>query len=206
MRMFRCVRSTWMMPSKAKLALSIRFGARRGRVLIRLPRARAPPSRGRARSRADAGGRARAASASRRRRPGGRGHVTERARNPFGNLVAPVDREREHVGRLVDPEVVALEVADLFLVDERDPELAVLDAFRGEQAPRELDGSGLVDLHPAPVVDLDRDCHLCRAVPVSSACCLYASTMRWTSLWRTTSRWLKWTNAIPSIALRISCT
>ena len=37
------------------------------------------------------------------------------------------------------------------------------------------------------------------AVPVSSACCLYASTMRWTSLWRTTSSWPKRTKAMPSI-------
>ena len=31
--------------------------------------------------------------------------VAERARHPVGQLVAAVDREREHVGHLVDPEV-----------------------------------------------------------------------------------------------------
>ena len=35
---------------------------------------------------------------------------------------------------------------------------------------------------------------------------VYASTIRCTSLCRTTSRWLKWTNSMPSIEPRMSCT
>ena len=98
--------------------------------------------------------------------------VAERARHPVGQLVPPVDREGEHVGRLVDAEVVALQRAHLVGPGEREPELAVLDPLGGEDAPRQLDGGRLVDLGAAPVLDLDRDGHRFRAVPVSSACCL----------------------------------
>src|SRR6266545_2855321 len=71
-RMFRWVRSTWMIPSKAKLKLSISDGGRRCGVVTRAPpRARPSPRRGR--NRAGAGARARAAHAIARRRPAGRG-------------------------------------------------------------------------------------------------------------------------------------
>ena len=52
-----------------------------------------------------------------------------------------------------------------------------------DPSSRLLDRGGLVDVHPAPVRHLNGD-HRFR----SSVCSLYASTMRWTSLWRTTSR------------------
>src|SRR3954451_2022914 len=70
MRMFRCVRRTWMTPSNAKLKLSMTEGRRRGEMLMRAP-PRGAPSRPRARSRVGAGGRARAGRATRRRRPAG---------------------------------------------------------------------------------------------------------------------------------------
>src|SRR2546423_949560 len=70
MRMFRCVRRTWMTTSRALLKLSRSDGTRRG-VLIRRGVARASASRRRARSRAGAGARARAAPATRRARPRG---------------------------------------------------------------------------------------------------------------------------------------
>ena len=99
--------------------------------------------------------------------------VAERARHSLRELVAPVDREREHVGRLVDPEVLALQRADLLRPDEREPELAVLDPLGAQHAAGELDGGPLVHLDTASVVDLDgqhghRD-YLLRSVPVSSA-------------------------------------
>ena len=68
--------------------------------------------------------------------------------------------------------MVALERAHLVGPGEREPELAVLDPLAGENAPRQLDGGCLVHLGAAPVLDLDRDHHRLRAVPVSSACCL----------------------------------
>ena len=48
-----------------------------------------------------------------------------------------------------------------------------------EDLPGQLHRAGFVDLRPASVLDLDADhVHRLRAVPVSSACCLYASTIR----------------------------
>ena len=99
--------------------------------------------------------------------------VAERARQAFRQLVAAVDREREHVGRLVDPEMLALQLAHLLRPDEREPELPVLDSLSPQHRTRELDGRALVDLDTAPVVDLDgqHPCrYLLRPVPVSSAC------------------------------------
>ena len=81
--------------------------------------------------------------------------VAERARHAVGQLVAAVDREREHVGRLVDPEVLALQHADLVGPDEREPELAVLDPLGPQYAASQLDRGALVHRLPAPVVDLD---------------------------------------------------
>src|SRR6188472_3690729 len=71
-RMFRCVRRTWITPSNAKLKLSRSDGRRRGDALTPAP-PRVAPSRRRGRSRAGAGARGRAGRARRRRRPAGRG-------------------------------------------------------------------------------------------------------------------------------------
>src|SRR5687767_2923584 len=108
--------------------------------------------------------------------------VTELSRESVGHLVPLVDRERKHVSRLVDPQVVALQALDLRGLDEVDPELPLVDPLDGEHALRERDRSLLVDLPPASVVDLDRDHQRLRCVPVSSAWRLYASTIRCTSL------------------------
>src|SRR4051794_9593483 len=131
--------------------------------------------------------------------------VAELAGNPVRQRVAAVDREREHVRGLVDAEVLALQLAHLVGADEGEPELAVLDPLRPQRAPRQLDGGLALDLVAGPVVHLDED-HRSRAVPVSSACSLYASTIRWTSLCRTTSRFEKRTKPIPSTDARMSCT
>src|SRR3954447_13291150 len=105
--------------------------------------------------------------------------------------------------------MLALQGAHLVRPDEREPEVALFDALGGEHGVRQLFGARLVDFDPASVLDLDRHHaadHFRRCVPVSSACLRYASTMRWTSLCRTTSSWLKRTNATPSRGPRMSCT
>src|SRR5687767_5832982 len=122
-----------------------------------------------------------------------------------GELVAPVDRERQDVGRLVDPEMGALELAHTHRRLEDDPEVALGDVLRREHAAAELRHARLVDRRPAPVGDLD-SYHRRRCVPVSSAWRLYASTMRWTSTWRTTSWLPNSTNSIPSISARMRWT
>src|SRR2546423_186043 len=118
--------------------------------------------------------------------------VAELARQALREIVEQVDRERDGVGRLVDPEMLLLQGAALFRPDEHETELARVNALRGEHASRELGCTLLVDLDARAVVDLDLD-HRLRAVPVSSEWSLYASTMRCTSLCRTTSWWLNCT-------------
>src|SRR6188472_602140 len=128
--------------------------------------------------------------------------VAELPRHALGQLCEAVDREGERVGRLVDAEVLPFQRAALVRRDEREPELGAVDALRGEHAAHELGRGRLVHL-PARAVDyLDVD-HRLRCVPVCSVWRLYASTMRWTSLWRTTSWWLNSTKAIPSTVARI---
>ena len=83
-------------------------------------------------------------------------------------------------------EVLELQRPALVGADEHETDVARVDSFGAEHLPDELDGGGLVDRDAGPVLDLDLD-HVFRAVPVSSAWRLYASTIRWTSLWRTTS-------------------
>ena len=136
--MFRCVRSTWMIPSNAKLKLSMIEGGRRGALIGAPPLA--PPSRGRGRSRAGAAGRARAARAS--ASPDdlrAQDDVAERARQARGQLVAAVDREREDVRRLVDPRCSRFSARISSGADEREPELAGVDPLCGEHAPGERD-------------------------------------------------------------------
>src|SRR5438128_9617688 len=101
--------------------------------------------------------------------------------------------------------MLALERAALVRSDEREAELARLDSLAREDALRERDGSRLVDLLAGAVVDRDVN-HRERCVPVDSAWRLYASTIRCTSLWRTTSWWVNSTNAIPSTVERMSRT
>ena len=95
--------------------------------------------------------------------------VAELPRRPVGHSFALVDRECEHVGRLVDPEVLALQTPDLVRLDEVDAQLSLVDAFGGEHALCERDRPSLVDVLTASVVDLDRDPQRLRCVPVSSA-------------------------------------
>ena len=95
--------------------------------------------------------------------------VAELAGHAGGQRVAAVDREREHVGGFVDPEVLAFQGAALVRADERDPELALVDALLFEDAAGELGGRVRLHLHPAAVLDLDLN-HRRRCVPVASAC------------------------------------
>src|SRR5688572_12933142 len=102
--------------------------------------------------------------------------------------------------------MLALQSPDLLGLDEVDAELALLDSLGGEHVPRERDDALFVHGAAAAVVDLDGDHHRLRCVPDSSAWRLYASTIRCTSLCRTTSLCVNWTNPTPSTLSRIRCT
>src|SRR5512142_2390903 len=127
-----------------------------------------------------------------RRAPLGADHVradddvAELARHASGQRGEPVDREGERIGRLVHTEMLLLEGPALLRPDEREPELARADAFACQHRARELDYGRFVHRGARTVDDFDLDQRL-RWVPVCSACRLYASTIRCTSLWRTTS-------------------
>src|SRR6476469_8714458 len=96
--------------------------------------------------------------------------IAELSGDAGGERVAAVDREREHVGRLVDAQVLALQGAALVRSDERDPELAVVDPLGREDAPCVVGGGGAIDLEAAAILDLDLYGHRVRCVPVASAC------------------------------------
>src|SRR5439155_19798633 len=134
--------------------------------------------------------------------------IAELAGDSHGQALAAVDREREHVGGLIDSEVVALQHPDLLGADEDEAELPLLDALGGQHRAGKRGRSFLVHLDTAAIRYFDRDhaSYLLRSVPVSSACSRYASTMRWTSLCRTTSSWPKRTKATPSSEPRMSWT
>src|SRR3954467_12171907 len=102
--------------------------------------------------------------------------------------------------------MLALERADLVRADELQPELPVPHPLVGPHGADPLRGRGSVELGARTVRDLDLDHrpYLRRAVPVSSACSLYASTIRWTSLCLTTSSCPNRTNAMPSTEPRMS--
>src|SRR3954471_16671781 len=119
MRMFRCVRRTWMLPSAALLKESKTVGARRTFIAgtpsweqLLLARLHLVPVVV-----------AEQVQQPVRERPAPLGaddlraedDIAERARYSFRDLVAAVDREREHIGRLVDPKMVALQLAHLVL-------------------------------------------------------------------------------------------
>ena len=98
--------------------------------------------------------------------------VTELARHARRQLLAAVDRKREHVGGLVDPEVLALQRPRLFAVHEREPELAVVDSFLLQHPKRELERPRARSRRPrsGSRPRLRPRGYLRRAVPVSSAC------------------------------------
>src|SRR4029079_17673221 len=132
--------------------------------------------------------------------------VTERSRLPVRQRRRAVDRERQDVRRLVDAEVLPLECTHLGRADERDPELAVRHPFGRAHVAGERDRTFVVHGDAASVRDLDLEHQRCRAEPVSSACRLYASTIRCTSLCRTTSSWPNSTKPMPSSERRMSRT
>ena len=124
--------------------------------------------------------------------------VAELARHAVGSSLAGVDREGEDVGRLVDPRCsrfsrrISSGAANAI---PRSPSSIPSAASARRQSST---AAAVVDGDAAPVLDLDPD-HRRRCAPVSSAWRLYASTMRWTSTWRTTSWFPNSTNSIPSI-------
>ena len=127
---------------------------------------------------------------------------------PSGSSSRPSSgKERTSVSSSM-PEVLALELPDLVRRRRtrsraRRPRRPRPRA-RAAQAPQPPSSS---DLHPAAIRRLDRDHaarpHRLRAVPVSSAWRLYASTIRCTSLCRTTSSCPNSTKQMPSIPARI---
>src|SRR3954451_7322700 len=235
--MFRCVRSTWMIPSKATLKLSrIEGGRRPGAGLTLQPyvacqgeqrRSRWLLQRSRWILRCSNPREDHALAALHlvtvleaeqvenpvHERPApllgddlGADHdVAECAWHPVRQLIETVDRKREDVGGLVHAEMLSLQHADLVRRHPGDPELGLLDPLDGQGMPREVDRARHVDLDAAAVLDLDLD-HFLRAVPVSSAWRLYASTIRCTSLCRTTSSCPTSTTPMPSTSRRMSRT
>src|SRR5436190_18671144 len=81
--------------------------------------------------------------------------VAELAWHSGRQTPAPIDRERENIGWLIDPEVLVLERPDLVGPDEDEPELALLDALGREHLARERARTVSVDLDAASVRDLD---------------------------------------------------
>jgi hypothetical protein len=82
--------------------------------------------------------------------------VAELSRELGLERLARVDREREHVCNLVDPEMLSLECADLVRPDEVQPELALIDALLGQHLAGKRDGRLLLDRNTTSVFDLDR--------------------------------------------------
>src|SRR5439155_9743350 len=115
--------------------------------------------------------------------------VAELARHAVRHRAEPIDREGASVGRLVNSQVLPLQRAALVRPDEGESQLARRHALSREHRLHELDRSGLVHRPARAVDEFDLD-HRLRRVPVCSAWALYASTIRCTSLWRTTSWWL----------------
>src|SRR5688572_15823360 len=128
--------------------------------------------------------------------------VPELARHAVREGLAAVDRKREHVRGLVDAQVLALQLAHALGRLEGDAEVAVVHPLVAQHPSAGFENGALVLGDAAAVGDLDPD-HRRRCVPVSSAWRLYASTIRWTSTWRTTSWLPNSTNSIPSISPRI---
>ena len=196
-RMFRCVRSTWMIPSNAKLKLSTSDGGRGGRVhcamhsLSRLhlrpvvvpEQVQQPVHERRAPLVAD-DLRAEDDVAERRGTP-----VGSASRRRSGTRARPSPRRSRGARASARGSRPGTTNAMPELARRRRPP---------PRAPRRARAiaASLVDLAPASVVDLDRDHQRLRCVPVSSAWRLYASTIRCTSLWRTTSSCVNSTKAI----------
>src|SRR3954471_17417153 len=83
--------------------------------------------------------------------------VAELPRETGRQVVASVDRKRERVGRLVDTEVLAFERTALVRSDEREPDLALVDSFRGEDRANDRGRLVGVELGAASIEDLNVD-------------------------------------------------
>jgi hypothetical protein len=75
--------------------------------------------------------------------------VAELPRNAFRQPLPAVDREREHVRRLFDPEVLPLQCLDLVRPHERQAQLTLLDALGLENLTRQRGRAVGVDLWSA---------------------------------------------------------
>ena len=135
----------------------------------------APPSRRRGRSRRGGGPRARAARARRRRRPAGRARRRRAAAASPPARLAAVDREGERVGLLVDPEMVALQRADLLRRRRTAARARLLDALRARARARISSTAASTSSSRAVRFATSIStiaAYFRRCVPVSSACSL----------------------------------
>src|SRR5690242_5882864 len=81
--------------------------------------------------------------------------IAELARHAVRQRAEPVDREGERIGRLVHPEMLALQGAALGRAYEGESELARCHAFTRQHGLRELGRGRLVHLPARAVDDLD---------------------------------------------------
>jgi hypothetical protein len=99
--------------------------------------------------------------------------VAELARNSRRQRITAVDREGERICFLVDPEMLALEIADLVRADELKTELAVPDSLSLQNLADHVPRGPEVECRAGTVRHLDlHHRYFRRAVPVSSACSL----------------------------------
>src|SRR6266536_4672934 len=106
--------------------------------------------------------------------------VAQLPRHALGEFLAAVDRKSKGVGLLVDAQVFPLQHPDLLRSHELETELTRVHALGAEyfvnERPRGIDVEP--DSRTVLHLDLDHRPYFCRCVPVSSACSLYASTIR----------------------------
>src|SRR3954447_18615446 len=123
-----------------------------------------------------------------------------------------VDRKGQHVGRTVLRPPDLVELGDPLGADELDGHVAFLDPRRGGRV-----GDRLLHANPGKRATDHFDVQQAQAVlrrwsalagrrllACPASCWSYASTIRWTSLWRTTSSPPKRTNSMPSTHSRMS--
>jgi hypothetical protein len=97
-------------------------------------------------------------------------HVSQLPRQPVGERLAAVQREREHVGRLGLAPVGGVQLRHLREADQHDSHVAVRDALGGERRRHRLPRGRLVERVGAAVLHLDVHGHSRVPSPVCSAC------------------------------------
>jgi hypothetical protein len=88
---------------------------------------------------------------------GAENDVAELARDALGELVPPVDRKREDIGGLVDPQVAVLELPHALGALEGHAEIALFHALGAQDTAAQLHDRDLLQRHAASVFELDAD-------------------------------------------------